>query len=71
MPEIKYLCFFDEWSGFMDGHIIIGELHFNYDFVEYEDTLGDFDHQITPFTEDAARQHFADHGIPNITFIYN
>jgi hypothetical protein len=73
MPEIKYLCWFDEWSGFMDGQLIIGNLRINYDFVSPDTPEVEDDNPIFlwPFTEDAARKHFADYGINNIKFIYD
>lgn len=71
MPEIKYLCYFDTWSGWMDGDLIIGTLSFSYDFVaEGENHLGDADHILTDFSEEGARKHFAAHGIHDIEFTY-
>jgi len=55
----------------MDGEIVIGNLRFIYDFVaEDSGDLGDADHIINPFSEEGARKHFADMGIPNIEFVY-
>jgi len=72
MPQIKYHCWFDTWEGFMDGQLIIGDLHFNYDFVS-SDTVepDDTDPILVDFSEEGARQHFAAHGINNVTFIYD
>ena len=71
MPEIKYLCYFDTWSSWMDGDLVIGTLRINYDFVaEGEDHLGDADHILTDFSEEGASKHFAAHGIHNIEFTY-
>ena len=71
MPEIKYNCYFHTWERWMDGTLIIGKLEFNYDFVaENDGDLSDTDHIINPFSEEGARKHFADMGIPNIEFVY-
>ena len=71
MPKIKYLCYFDTWSSWMDGDLIIGTLPISYDFVaEGEDHLGDADHILTDFSEEGARKHFAAHGIPDINIVY-
>ena len=72
MTEIKYHCWFNTWDKFMDGELIIGDIHFNYDFVtEGEDHLGDGDHILAVFSEEGARNHFHAHGIHNIEFVYD
>lgn len=71
MPEYKYLCYFETWSGFMDGDLTHpdGTIEM-YDFVDSDNKDSDKDIVLNPFTEDSARQHFADKGITNIKFIY-
>jgi len=41
-----------------------------YDFVDSDNKDSDKDIVLNPFTEDSARQHFADKGITNIKFVY-
>jgi len=72
MPQIKYHCQFDTWDGFMDGEIIVGNLHFIYDFVaEDQDSPDENDVTLTDFSEEGARQHFAANGINDIQFVYD
>jgi len=73
MPEIKYLCYFPTWEDkIMDGELIVGNLHFEYNFVyEGEDYPGAADHILAVFSEEGARNHFDSHGIPNVRFLYN
>lgn len=69
--NVQYLCYFDEWVGFMDGEIKIGTLRFDYDFVAvgWEDG-GEHENLLEPFTADAAREHFASRGIADIEIVY-
>lgn len=71
-PTVYYHCWFNTWDKFMDGELIIGDIHFNYDFVaEGEDHLGDGDHILANFSEEGARNHFAALGIHNIDIVYD
>ncbi len=70
-PTVYYHCYFDTWSSWMHGHLVIGTIRINYDFVaEGENHLGDADHILANFSEEGARYHFGAHGIHNIDIIY-
>ena len=64
MPEVTYRCYFDDWSQFMDGDLIIGDTCVAYDFIsqkqaDYETSiLNSTEHGaiiLTPFNEEEAR----------------
>ena len=74
MPEIIYRCYFDDWSMFMDGDLIIDGTTVPYDFVSEKQAKHEgYTHELNilnPFTEDEARKHLAEKGHNNIKFIY-
>lgn len=79
MPEVTYKCYFDDWSQFMDGDLIIGDTCVAYDFISQKQAnyemsiLNSTEHGaiiLTPFTEEEARKHFAEKGHVNVKFIY-
>lgn len=78
MSEIKYICYFDDWSDFMDGDLVIDGVKQQYDFISEKQAIEDREFQIigptnilNPFTEEEAKKHFERLGYSNVNFIYD
>ena len=46
MSEIKYICYFDDWSDFMDGDLVIDGVKQQYDFISEKQAIEDREFQI-------------------------
>jgi hypothetical protein len=74
LTGIKYICYFEDWNGFMDGQLVTYNETFDLDFVDvnHKDEEEDYDKDIVldPFTEESARAYLVSKGYGNVEFIY-